>query len=102
MSDYNRLSLGDFSRLLKGTPPSGCLDLSLRFLEVNWIYYCTFFMDGIKILPRNENCEILGGSSLLEIIFGWSRPTTVKTCLYGLPKSFFDDVWVNKIHKWVL
>ena len=58
-------------------------------------------MDGIKIRPRNENCEILGGSSLLEVIFGWSRPTTVKTCLYVLPKSFFDDVWVNKIHKWV-
>ena len=56
-------------------------------------------MDGIKILPRNENCEILGESSLLEVIFVWSRPTTVKTCLHGLPKSFFDDVWVNKIHK---
>ena len=77
--------------MLKGTPPSGCLDLSLRFLEVNCIYYCTFLMDGIKILPRNENCEI----------FGWSRHTTVKTCLHRLPKSFFDDVWVNKIRKWV-
>ena len=71
----------------KGTPPSGCLDLSLRFLDVNWIYCCTFFMDGIKILPRNENCEILGRSSLLEVIFGWSRHTTVKTCLHGLPKN---------------
>ena len=57
----------------------GCLDLSLRFLVVNWIYYCAFFMDGIKILPRNENCEILAGSSLLVVIFGWSRPITVKT-----------------------
>ena len=34
----------------------------LHPFEVNWIYYCTFFMDGIKIIPRNENCE-LGGSS---------------------------------------
>ena len=53
------------------------------------------FMDGIKILPE---MKILGGSSLLEVIFGWSNPTTVKTCLHGLPKCFFD-VWVNKIHK---
>ena len=51
--------------VVRELPPSGCLDLSLRFLEVNWIYYCTFFMDGIKIIPRNENCKILGGSSLL-------------------------------------
>ena len=36
----------------KGTLPSGCLDLSQILLEVNWIYYCTFFMDGIKILPE--------------------------------------------------
>ena len=58
-------------------------------------------MDDIKILPRNENCEILGESSLLEVIFGWSRPHHSEN-LHGLPKSFFDDVWVNKIYKWVL